>query len=834
MIMFKNTTRSLALTLALALLLTLFAACAVSPAEPPTKSSVLAPSADATAEQAEEVAKVIDPATLFREERLDLALEADRLSMRGGTTVFVYLDGRIYYEQFSDMKDDRENVIAQRFEIWSADTDGKDKQLAWSAEAPYEAAPMDENFEYTRLSAFTMDDDANIWVCFEYTTDEMSFSSVPFAMRTTTPLRFELAKYAPNGAILASCELPSEWELRGVMQIETDADGNAYLRTSTGTTIDDTRTRIHSFSAETAKHLSAYPEEQYILGMARASGGEVVYRSDKASGLAFVTLGANNKAEYTPYDIGNLGNAALLHRGVDEWDLLTDNWEINFNSDGSNVMAVYGYNIEESVKTLLIDFDASGIYVTGAAVRGLYKISDTEYLIGKTDDGIYKLTHDPSVAVSAEDKTIITVATVYTNATLESRVRAFNADSSTVYVTIRDYSAYNTGEADYSGAMTQIDIDILNGNAPDMIDLTGIPSRKYVTKGILTELDAFLDGDANVKREDLFDSILKLGEVDGKLYHITPEFIPRSLAGKPSLFGADGLTIEKISAMLDAHPNAVLLEDYTALNWLVNCIGYQLDGLINWENGTCDFDNADFIKLLKLSDKFPNEVDLGDNLRLIGTDFDSYYEGYVKRIERNETLLFFSILGDVRSARAMLELYGDDSAYLGFPTNEGASGNTIAAYYTLGITEASEHKDEAWAFIRSLLDADKTAQIGFMINKNDFEQKAAAEQMPIAERDWSKGLGMTRYAGFRSDFRYFLKLDEVNESLRESYPLTAAEVALMRDAIDNVTTSYAGDSKAMAIVSEEVDAYLNGARTAAETARIIQSRVGLYVAEQMG
>jgi len=828
----KTLTKTLLILLSLALLLTLLTACA-TPQEPPLTDT--ATSDDPTAVmQSDEFIKIIDPATLFREERLDLALEADRLSMRGGTTVFVYLDGRIYYEQFSDMKDDKENVIAQRFEIWSVDTDGKDKQLAWSAEAPYEAAPMDENFEYTRLSAFTMDDDANIWVCFEYTTDEMSFSSVPFAMRTTTPLRFELAKYAPNGAILASCELPSEWELRGVMQIETDADGNAYLRTSTGTTIDDTRTRIHSFSAETAKHLSAYPEEQYILGMARASGGEVVYRSDKASGLAFVTLGANNKAEYTPYDIGNLGNAALLHRGVDEWDLLTDNWEINFNSDGSNVMAVYGYDIEESVKTLLIDFDASGIYVTGAAVRGLYKISDTEYLIGKTDDGIYKLTHDPSVAVSAEDKTIITVATTYTNTTLESRVRAFNADSNTVYVTIRDYSAYNTGEADYSGAMTQLDIDILNGNAPDMIDLTGIPSRKYVTKGILTELDAFLDGDANVKREDLFDSILKLGEVGGKLFHITPEFIPRSLAGKPSLFGDDGLTIEKISAVLDKHPNTLLLEDYSALNWLVNCIGYQLDGLVNWKNGTCDFDNADFVRLLKLADRFPSEVDLGDNLRLTGTDFDSYYEDYVKRIDRNETLLFFSILGDIRSVRAMLDLYGDDGAYLGFPSNKSVSGNTIAAFYTLGILETSEHKDEAWAFISSLIDADKTAQIGFMINKNDFEQKAAAEQMPIAERDWSKGLGMTRYAGFRSDFRYFLKVDEVNESLRASYPLTAAEVALMRDAIDNITTSYAGDSKIMSIVSEEVDAYINGARTAAETARIIQSRVGLYVAEQMG
>ena len=69
-------------------------------------------------------------------------------------------------------------------------------------------------------------------------------------------------------------------------------------------------------------------------------------------------------------------------------------------------------------------------------------------------------------------------------------------------------------------------------------------------------------------------------------------------------------------------------------------------------------------------------------------------------------------------------------------------------------------------------------------------------------------------------------------SQRLDPPLTGQEAQQLRELIAAVEHTTLVDEKAMSIIREEAAAFLAGQRSAEETARLIQSRVSLYVSEQ--
>ena len=177
------------------------------------------------------------------------------------------------------------------------------------------------------------------------------------------------------------------------------------------------------------------------------------------------------------------------------------------------------------------------------------------------------------------------------------------------------------------------------------------------------------------------------------------------------------------------------------------------------------------------------------------------------------------------------ELFGEEMAFLGFPSS-GNSGNVLSPLLDLGILEASQHKAEAWEFISFLMQDDFSQVVGdssILINRSAFDDRAAEEMIPMAERDSAIVFEITPTSFSTSQY---VSGAELKDPKWANYHLTADEVAAMSDAIENITRLASTDLLIYAIISEEADVFLNGARTAEETARIIQSRVSIYVAEQ--
>jgi hypothetical protein len=134
---------------------------------------------------------------------------------------------------------------------------------------------------------------------------------------------------------------------------------------------------------------------------------------------------------------------------------------------------------------------------------------------------------------------------------------------------------------------------------------------------------------------------------------------------------------------------------------------------------------------------------------------------------------------------------------------------------------------------------------------------------PLLERDFSKGVTVTKNRGNgSSESRVFYSKDEliaysdvagevaVDGAGMASAPasvapmLTAEEIAnyhLTAEEVDAVRRAIAGAEKVLdygarkisEIISEETGAFASGAKSAGETAAIIQSRARLFVSESM-
>lgn len=64
------------------------------------------------------------------------------------------------------------------------------------------------------------------------------------------------------------------------------------------------------------------------------------------------------------------------------------------------------------------------------------------------------------------------------------------------------------------------------------------------------------------------------------------------------------------------------------------------------------------------------------------------------------------------------------------------------------------------------------------------------------------------------------------------YAMTKEEAQALRELINSTDRSAAYDKNVMNIVSEELQPFFSGAKSAEDTARLIQDRVGIYVNEQ--
>jgi len=236
------------------------------------------------------------------------------------------------------------------------------------------------------------------------------------------------------------------------------------------------------------------------------------------------------------------------------------------------------------------------------------------------------------------------------------------------------------------------------------------------------------------------------------------------------------------------------------------------DAWIDWAAGTCNFTNETFIRLLEYAGLFPETVDYA----ALGVQ-DTYDEV----LNRRQMLLPTNIRS-VDELKLMQFLFGGDVTFVGYPTHTG-SGSYAELASGLAISATSPHKDAAWDFVRTLFLADTQRNMDIPTNRSAFDRWIAAAMEPR--------LVMTP-DGREAELPKRTTITLTGVKI-ETYAATAADVTQLTALLDTLGSASAFDPDIYHIICEEALPFFMGLKSVHDVAEIIQSRIAVYITEQM-
>lgn len=547
-------------------------------------------------------------------------------------------------------------------------------------------------------------------------------------------------------------------------------------------------------------------------------------------------------------DLGQLfllrdGSLASILYGDTNMDLVKINLETGEISD-KIAIPYNGYNFAHyaGVYCDFILVDSNGVYTYNIGDESHKKIMDfvdsdmasnTCYSIMQlTEESFFAWTFDDATGESMcgvftkvdpatiKDKEVLTLGVLWMDSDVRKRVVEFNKASDTYRIRVEEYSQYNTAE-DYSVGLSRLNTDIASGNAPDIMCLTGeMPVESYMSKGLFVDLKTFVENDPELNIQDYSPEVIEAFSQDGKWYQMVPSYFLYTVFGKAADVGEEpGITFEELKALRDKKGEDVqIFSERTKMSVLNDAIMMNSDEYINWETGECFFNTPEFISLLEFANEFPSEI-----------DYESLYNDPTYW-EKQETLF--------RDGKALLQpytianftdfLYCEDGTFgeqvtaVGFPVNKG-TGNAYMCNFAFAISAKSKHQDVAWDFLRYYLtdEFQDSLEYGWPIKLSSLDKRVKkAQERPYYE----DGNGnKVEY----DDTYYIGGMEIVLE------PLTQADCDRVLSFLKSADHVYNYDRNILSILEEECAAYFEGQKSVKEVADIIQSRVHIYVNENL-
>ena len=495
--------------------------------------------------------------------------------------------------------------------------------------------------------------------------------------------------------------------------------------------------------------------------------------------------------------------------GTDEYSFFTD-------ADG-NLFAVwsdgvYKYDPSSGEMAKLLDFRASNIdsatkYV-GGIKRQAVALSDADFVIdlpvGSGDDSsLLRLTKENPADIS--EKTIITLGTMFLEPNVQSEIMNFNRSNDKYEIKVIDYAELYPGDG-LEEARKQLDMDIILGKAPDIINVDG-NVKKYVDKGVFLDLTPEFDKGGALEGIELLSNIAELMKYDGKMYTFMPMFRLETCVVRAKFAkGNSSMTYDEIDALIKS--NGTDYETAFGSNHDKSygdlLMSHYADKCVDWNEKKCDFKNPEFIEFLKFINKFPDKANERSNLAEVD---ESYAE--------DKGIFYRELFSDMNEyARLEQLVFNDDIELVGFPNN---SRENFASIYgeLYAVNSSTAHKDIVLEFVKELILSDgEDSYAGFSTVKQVFEEKLQEATKEKSDNDESAKLW-----------------DKVNNTLVKMKPLSQEDVSKFYDYTVSVNSLNNMNIEITNIIAEEAPAFYCGQKTAEEVADIIQNRVTVYLNE---
>lgn len=411
--------------------------------------------------------------------------------------------------------------------------------------------------------------------------------------------------------------------------------------------------------------------------------------------------------------------------------------------------------------------------------------------------------------VEKQEKETVILGVFEENAELLRAVTVFNQSQEEYKIEMVNYG--ENGDLDFN----RFTSELIAGTGPDIFELSGLDLNQLARKGVLEELSPYIEKDAEIKREDYFESVLDAYLVDDNIYTIPNSFTVMGIAGSNAYLAnygnGYGWTLGDILNLAETNPEKEMFGYGSKTYVLVNCLRYNYNQFVDWENGDCFLDSEEFIQLLTFANTFREQYEEGKNGYTVT---DKMLDGTLMAEE-----VSLSSLQDYQIWQA---LFGEDFILKGFPTEKG-TGLVVRGNNMLAINAGSVHKEAAWEFMRSLLTKKhyETENVpGFPTLISAYNKRNEIYMTPEYQLD-ENGEQTELSKGSYS-------LENFSVDFRTS---TEKEEKWMTDIIESCDRSFSGDYQLENIIREEAVAFFEGQKSAQETADIIQNRVKIYVNE---
>lgn len=509
---------------------------------------------------------------------------------------------------------------------------------------------------------------------------------------------------------------------------------------------------------------------------------------------------------------------------------------------------IYGYAAKTDTKDKLVDWLACDVDTNNMSGYAMLSDSRVAALMQdwNTDPTTYQLIVLHRVDASEiKEKKVLTLACMYLDWNLRSMIVEYNKTNDEYRINVVDYSEYATDD-DYNAGVTKLTTEIISGSVPDIFLTSNLPIDKYAAKGVIADLNTFMDGGSGLSRDYFVPQVMSALEKDGKLYELPTSFSVQTAYALSSI--ASQYDTWNVAAVQDAMTQlqegaTVFSNGWTKNTALSNCLSRNLSAFVDWTTGKCEFDSEAFQQLLAFCNSFPAETSDGDGAIAYASSADiavddAMWDSDATRITNGKQLM--STIGMYSFDSYIWNGYAirDKITFTGYPTEDG-SGSSFELQMPMAISSVTKYPDAAWDFVCSIIKKMNTIDennyyYGFPISQAAFDAEMTdimTEQYQLDEKgeqvDWD-GDGEPDKA-IRGSYE---TMENGETVYKDVYALTQEDIDQILGVINSTHSVYDYDQEILDIITDEVAAYFAGDKDVQTTASMIQSRVNLYVQEQ--
>lgn len=559
-----------------------------------------------------------------------------------------------------------------------------------------------------------------------------------------------------------------------------------------------------------------------------------------------VNAADENGQYFVPIDLETKDWGEKVKLPSNVWSILPGDDAYDFYYTYNN--NIYGYAAKTDTKEKLVDWLACDVDTNNMSGYAMLSDSRVAALMQdwSTDPTTYQLIVLHRVDASEiKEKKVLTLACMYLDWNLRSMIVEYNKTNDEYRINVVDYGEYATDD-DYNAGVTKLTTEIISGSVPDIFLTSNLPIDKYAAKGVIADLNTFMDGGNGLSRDYFVPQVMSALEKDGKLYELPTSFSVQTAYALSSIASQyDTWNVAAVQdAMTQLQEGATVFSDgWTKNTALSNCLSRNLSAFVDWTTGKCEFDSEAFQQLLAFCNSFPAETSDGDGAIAYASSADiavddAMWESDATRITNGKQLMsttgmysFDSYIWNVYAIR-------DKITFTGYPTEDG-SGSSFELQMPMAISSVTKYPDAAWDFVCSIIKKMNTIDennyyYGFPISQAAFDAEMTdimTEQYQLDENgeqvDWD-GDGEPDKA-IRGSYE---TMENGETVYKDVYALTQEDIDQILGVINNTHSVYDYDQEILDIITDEVAAYFAGDKDVQTTASMIQSRVNLYVQEQ--